>query len=132
MNKPTYNVLCAEGGGMRGLSSVEYCGGLISFAQRRFGSDINDFGKLFDLIVGTSTGAIIGSGLAAGVSLDKISRLYVEYGNQIFPAPLPKSRLKLLFHNRARKNKRGAAALGKVLRETFGDQTLFQLYQDRD
>ena len=63
MNGQTIRVLSIDGGGMRGLFSSAYLEGIVKLANNKYGVDINDFGKQFDLIVGTSTGAIIGSSL---------------------------------------------------------------------
>lgn len=38
----------------------------------------------FDLIGGTSTGAIIASALALGWTVDRIEKLYLKLGNSIF------------------------------------------------
>ena len=100
MNDQTIRVLSIDGGGMRGLFSSTYLEGLIKLAKNRFGTDINDFGKQFDLIVGTSTGAIIGCGLAAGIPLEIISSFYADHGKEIFPEQLPKSKFKLMFLRR--------------------------------
>ena len=131
MNGQTIRVLSIDGGGMRGLFSSAYLEGIVKLANNKYGVDINDFGKQFDLIVGTSTGAIIGSGLAAGIPLEIISSLYADHGEEIFPKQLPKSKFKLLFHRRKEINKKGEAVLKKILTETFGSLTLGEVYQER-
>ncbi len=82
-------VLSIDGGGMRGLYTAAY---LLSLAQRYAvtrGEAALDIGRGFDLITGTSTGAIIACALAAGVSLDRVAALYRERGPEIFPLKLP-------------------------------------------
>lgn len=131
MNDNTYRVLSIDGGGMRGLFSVTYLEGLINLAKRRYNVDLCDFGKEFNLIVGTSTGSILGGALAAGVSLSDVSSLYTSYGEKIFRKKLPSNKLALLFHQRAKLNKEGDKALQTALEAAFGQMTLASLYRDR-
>ena len=131
MNNESYRVLSVDGGGMRGLFSCSYLQGMVATGNKRFNLDLNDLGKKFDLIVGTSTGAILGAGLAAGIPLSDICDLYTEFGSKIFPEKLPESKPKLLFHNRPKLNKNGDEALRGVLQSKFSDLTFSRLYKDR-
>lgn len=116
---------------MRGLYSCAYLRGMVDTGKAKYGAELVDFGKKFDLIVGTSTGAILGSGLAAGIPLSDICDLYTECGPGIFPEKLPDAPVKLVFHPRSKLNERGDAALRKALAGKFNDLTLGQLYQNR-
>ena len=59
-------VLSLDGGGMRGVYSAEYLAALSdAFAKKRNVAEL-DLGGAFDLVVGTSTGAILACGIAAG------------------------------------------------------------------
>lgn len=70
-------VLSIDGGGIRGyLPSL-----LLAEVERRAGRPVS---QLFDLVVGTSTGAIIGIGLATGKSAAELSEFYPRYGRRIF------------------------------------------------
>lgn len=129
--KLSYRVLSIDGGGMRGLYSCAYLQGMISSATKRFNSNFDDLGKQFDLIVGTSTGAILGTGLAVGIPLTDICSLYTENGSNIFPEKLPDSKRKLLFHNRKALNETGDIALRKALESKLSDITFQRLYRDR-
>lgn len=74
-----FRVLSLYGGGMRGLYTASL---LETLAQRfdKFKTVDPDLGKVFDLICGTSTGAILASALALGISLKKVQGLYIEKG----------------------------------------------------
>jgi patatin-like phospholipase/acyl hydrolase len=70
-------VLSIDGGGIRGyLPAI-----VLAEIERRAGKPV---GQLFDLIVGTSTGAIIGIGVAAGQSAAELAEFYPRYGRKIF------------------------------------------------
>ena len=134
-NRPKcLRVLSIDGGGMRGLYTVAY---LESLAQRYAvtrGEAGLDIGKGFDLITGTSTGAIIACALAADVSLDRISALYRKHGPEIFPIKLPKKagvNLVWQLWKRPRYLKAGTAALEDSLHAVLGDTTLGNIWQDR-
>jgi hypothetical protein len=128
-----FRVLAIDGGGMRGLYTAHYLSLLAqNFAQRR-GLAALDLGRAFDLIVGTSTGAIIGTALAAGIPPATIARFYQEHGNRIFPRKVPTSILGFLrdLASRPRHLKRGQRALRSALTDSFGEETLGALYARR-
>jgi predicted patatin/cPLA2 family phospholipase len=80
-----YRVLSLDGGGMRGIYTAAFLDHLINQFARTRGVECLDLGKGFDLIVGTSTGAIVGSALAVGRPMADIVKLYRCHGRQIFP-----------------------------------------------
>ena len=59
----SFKILSLDGGGVKGYLSVLMLEKLEKGLQRKF-NDTKAIGERFDLIVGTSTGGIIGSGLA--------------------------------------------------------------------
>lgn len=84
-----FRVLSLDGGGMRGTYTATYLNRVATaFARRRLVTGL-DVGKAFDLITGTSTGAIIACGLALGVPLVQMVELYRKHGPAIFPRKLP-------------------------------------------
>jgi patatin-like phospholipase/acyl hydrolase len=86
-----FRVLSIDGGGMRGIYSAAYLASLErAFCERRRCHGL-DIGKAFQLIVGTSTGAIIGCALAKGKSPNEIINLYRSHGTRIFPRKMPSS-----------------------------------------
>ncbi len=128
-----FRVLSIDGGGFRGL----YTATLLNTLARRFSenSDVPlDIGKKFDLIVGTSTGGILACALAAGIPINDISNIYVKHGKDIFSNPQPENKLKLLFWGCAnkRKNSCDAGKLNAILKSTFSDTTIKQIYTNRN
>jgi patatin-like phospholipase/acyl hydrolase len=72
-----FRVLAVDGGGIRGYIPALVLAEIEKRAKM-------PAAKLFDLIVGTSTGGIIGIGVAAGMSADELARFYPDYGRRIF------------------------------------------------
>lgn len=129
-----YRVLSIDGGGMRGLYTATYLDRLLTMsAEKRKVAPI-DFGAAFDLIVGTSTGAIIGLALAAGVPLSEVSALYESWGSRIFRRKMPDSLSSLLrdFLPRKRALAEGAVELRQVLSNTFGEMRLGDILSQRE
>ncbi len=125
-----FRVLSLDGGGIRGL----YTASFLNCLSKRFepNNDL-DVGKAFDLIVGTSTGAILSCGLAYGVPLKKIIELYRKDGKFIFKNPVPHSKMfkflwtvKNLFYS-ANEN----VSLKRSLENVFGETTIKEIYENR-
>lgn len=119
---------------MRGLYTASYLASLAqryAVTRRVTGLDI---GGGFELIVGTSTGAIIACALAAGIPLGRVVSLYRNFGRQIFPCKLPERMgVSLAWQacNRPRHLKAGTAALENALRTELGDATMGSVWKDR-
>ena len=127
-------VLSVDGGGVRGIYAAAYLDELEqAFAARRAVPGL-DIGKAADLIVGTSTGAIIGCGLAKGLTPAELVQLYQRHAPAIFPKRLP-SKLSLdLFQQlftRPRHLERGDRALRTALTHLFQKTTLRELWELR-
>ncbi len=129
-SKEIFRVLSIDGG-MRGYYSAAYLDRLSNLAVQRFGHKGIDLGKQFQMIVGTSTGAIVGAGLLTGMPANRIMSFYSSYGKQIFPQQLPSKCLSFLWHRRKKLNKRGEAALRNALVEAFGEMTLGEVFEKR-
>lgn len=70
-------ILAMDGGGMKGLAMVH----MLKDIERRAGKPI---WQLFDMIVGTSTGAMLGIELGVmKFSLDKCAQIYRNLGHQV-------------------------------------------------
>lgn len=127
-----YRVLSLDGGGMRGIYTAAYLHGMVNAFSARRRVNYLDFGQGFDLIVGTSTGAMIGCALAKGVRMDEVVKLYHEYGPRIFEQQIYDGwKVLLNFFGRSSKLKRGAEALEEGLESIFGQMTLGELYDTR-
>lgn len=77
-------ILALDGGGIRGLLTVQMLKRIESMIRERSGNDKMVLGDYFDLIGGTSTGAIIASALALGWDVARIEKIYRELGDSIF------------------------------------------------
>ncbi len=141
MCKEPFRVLTIDGGGMRGLYTVSVLHALAKRFAQDSGSKDLDIGQGFDLVVGTSTGAILATAIAAGVPLDKISNLYEKRGPDIFTDPVPPYGKTLSLRHKARfwcwtsrhlcRAGNSNQELQSALYEIFGSQTFGELYKRR-
>lgn len=130
-----FRVLSIDGGGMRGIYSATVLSAMErSFKEKRGIPQGLDIGKAFDLIVGTSTGAIIGCGLAHGVSPETMAELYIENGPAIFPTKMPATPLQLSRRSLSWSKglKDGDLALTTALKGVFGDTTVLDIWKNRE
>jgi uncharacterized protein len=108
-------ILALDGGGIRGMISL----GVLRQLERKLaertgrGADfrLSDF---FDLVGGTSTGAIIAAGLARRMSVEEISSFYRDFGTTAFSRRKLWMRWQTLY---------GDGELAETLRNTFGRDT---------
>lgn len=78
-------ILALDGGGTLGVVELAFLARIEALLRARAGGDpAFRLGDWFDLIGGTSTGAIIAAGLATGMSVAEITRVYLELGPQAF------------------------------------------------
>lgn len=78
-----FKILSIDGGGIRGIIPAKILFELEEDVQKRDGKDAR-LCDYFDLICGTSTGAIIALGLALGMAAKDILKLYQTHGEDIF------------------------------------------------
>lgn len=78
-------ILALDGGGIRGALTLGFLEKIEATLRQRHGNDpdfrLSDY---FDLIGGTSTGAIIATCLALGMKASEVKRLYLDLGGVIF------------------------------------------------
>lgn len=78
-------ILALDGGGLRGVLSLGFLAKIESLLRQRHGNDEGfRLAHYFDLIAGTSTGAIIAAALAKGLTVDEIARHYMRIGKEVF------------------------------------------------
>jgi predicted acylesterase/phospholipase RssA len=110
-------ILALDGGGIRGVLTLEYLQYMEDILRRRAGDDptfrLCDY---FDLIGGTSTGSIIAAGLALGFSVERLRRLYRDLASTVFQRPF--YRLGFIASKFPR------APLERALRDQMGDVTV--------
>ena len=106
MDEKTFNVLTIDGGGLRGM----YAASIILNMEQKLGINFKDE---FDLIAGTSTGAIIAAGLAIGLPAQSIVDLYMEKGEFIFKKNFGGGVVTPKYNNNN---------LKQVLEDVFGDK----------
>jgi len=77
-------ILSLDGGGIRGIISIGFLERIESQLRERNGSPDLLLCDYFDLIVGTSTGAIIAVCIALGMDTATIKNLYLEIGSNSY------------------------------------------------
>jgi predicted acylesterase/phospholipase RssA len=109
-------LLALDGGGIRGLISIELLAEIERTLGKRLGAGpgfvLADY---FDYIAGTSTGGIIAALLALGLPVAKVREFYVEQGRDMFRRPFAPWRF---FRSLYRESN-----LSAVLQSIFGPET---------
>ncbi|HKW37774.1 MAG TPA: patatin-like phospholipase family protein [Burkholderiales bacterium] len=77
-------LLSLDGGGIRGLLTIEILARIESIVRERSGNRSLVLADYFDYIAGTSTGAVIGTLLSLGRPVDEIRRIYLDCGRMMF------------------------------------------------
>ena len=111
-----FRILSLDGGGVRGAFSVA----VLAQLEQALGKPIADH---FDLIAGTSTGAIIGVALALGAPARRIREFYEKEGPEIFPTSLWRQRVGASLRHLVRPKHR-PQRLQAALQAILGDKVL--------
>jgi predicted acylesterase/phospholipase RssA len=127
-----YRVLSLDGGGMRGIYTAAFLDRLVTQFARTRGVDGLDLGKGFDLITGTSTGAIVGCALAVGRPMSEIVKMYRDHGRQIFPHRIKgtASAIWRMFVG-GRYVRKGDKVLRKALTDVLKETTMLDVFERR-
>lgn len=84
-------ILALDGGGIRGLITIETLALMEAELRKKCGKPNLVLSDFFDFVAGTSTGAVIGTCIAMGMSIDEVRKFYLDSGKQMFdPASLLK------------------------------------------
>jgi uncharacterized protein len=116
-------ILTLDGGGIRGLISAIW---LEALQQRLLAVGKGGVRDHFDLIAGSSTGALIATGLASGVTPRELTVLYQHFGDEVFPGAAARlwSRFTRTFTQGLSAPRYSPEGLETVLRRVFGTRTL--------
>ncbi|NEO87346.1 MAG: patatin-like phospholipase family protein [Spirulina sp. SIO3F2] len=125
----TFKILTLDGGGMRGVLSAQLLTHIEAVLLQQTGQRLHEY---FDLIAGTSTGAILASGIAVGKGGEQLVQLYLKQGRRIFPytglgSYFSPKRLGLILQHGLSAPKFSNHGLQQVLREQFGQRRLNEL-----
>src|SRR5258708_33190060 len=105
-------LLACDGGGIRGIISVEILARIESELRNNRGNPKLVLGDYFDYVAGTSTGAIIATLIALGHSADEIPDFYLRSGAEM----LHQARLWQVFRTKFESDK-----LSEMLRDLIGE-----------
>ena len=114
-------VLALDGGGLRGIIALGYLEAIESVLRRRSGRPEMVLSEYFDLVGGTSTGALIATLIALGRPVADIKQTYIEFAHQAFQLD---SHGGLGPLGRLLGNRYAAAPLESILRSTLGEMPL--------
>jgi hypothetical protein len=104
-------LLALDGGGIRGLLTLGILEHLEALLKQKAVQSLPEY---FDYIAGTSTGAIIGAGLARGLSVAELIDFYTACGEDMFESSRLWQRVKFFY---------SADPLKAKLQEVFGATT---------
>lgn len=111
-------ILALDGGGLRGVLTLGILARMEAQLAERHGSRDGNFrlAHYFDLIAGTSTGAIIAAGLAKGMSVQALVDQYMRLGHKVFQ--------RSFFRQGVLRAKYDHALLSQELQRVYGEKTL--------
>lgn len=107
-------LLACDGGGIRGIISIEVLARIESELRKSSGNPKLVLADYFDYVGGTSTGAIIATLIALGYSIDETRDFYLRSGTEMFH----KARLWERFRTKFEDDK-----LSQMLRDVIGPDT---------
>ena len=82
-------ILALDGGGLRGILTLGILQKIENILRDRHGNDSGfRLCHYFDLIAGTSTGAIIAATLAMGWTVEQVRKKYMDLGKTVFERSL--------------------------------------------
>lgn len=109
-----HKLLACDGGGIRGIISIEILARIEAVLRKATGRPELVLADYFDYVAGTSTGAIIATLVALGLSMEKIREFYLRSGAEMFQAAHLWERLRTRFED---------DNLTRMLKEVTGEET---------
>ncbi|MBE9004333.1 patatin-like phospholipase family protein [Fortiea sp. LEGE XX443] len=121
-----FRILSLDGGGIRGVVAAT----ILAAIEQQINQPLHEY---FDLIAGTSTGAILATAIATGRSSQDIIDLYTQKGSTIFPyrSLFSLQRIPLILKYGISAPKFSDSGLIQVLKENLGETTLFDIPSPR-
>ncbi|MBD2770629.1 patatin-like phospholipase family protein [Iningainema tapete] len=117
-----FRILSLDGGGIRGIISAR----ILAEIEQQINQPLNEY---FNLVAGTSTGAILAAAIALGRSSQEIVELYKQKSSIIFPyrSRFSLARIPLILKHGLSAPKFSDNGLIQVLKQAFGNTTLFDV-----
>ena len=118
---------------MRGIYTAAFLDRLVTQQAKRAGVGEMDLGLGFDLICGTSTGAIIGCAAAIGCPPSRVVDFYRGHGAAVFPHRIKGTTRSVVYRafNHRRFVRAGDRSLRSALAELFGEVTVLDVFEKR-
>ncbi|MDQ6700384.1 MAG: patatin-like phospholipase family protein, partial [Acidobacteriota bacterium] len=107
-------LLALDGGGIRGVIALEVLERVEEILRKKLARPDAVLADYFDYIAGTSTGAIIATCLALGMTVDAVREFYIASGPDMFS----EAGFLRRFHNRYDREQ-----LANQLQDVFGETT---------
>ena len=107
-------ILTLDGGGIRGMMTVEVLAGIEKILRDSLKNDKLVLADWFDFFAGTSTGAIIAACLSIGMPADEIRSFYIGSGKEMFDKASILKRFRYQYED---------DKLAEKLRDVFGADT---------
>lgn len=101
-------LLCIDGGGIRGIFAIT----ILQALEEEVGHPV---GEIFDVVAGTSTGAIIAASVSLNKNMSEIYESYKHFGGKIFTRQAKVGLFKSVYSDRS---------LRHLLKKAFGEVTL--------
>ena len=109
-------ILALDGGGIRGMITVEILAGIEEMLRNALGREDFVLADYFDYVAGTSTGAIIATCVSLGMPVAKIREFYINSGKEMFDKAFILKRFRYKYEDEK---------LSDMLREVVGGDTTF-------
>ena len=122
-NKRPHKLLALDGGGMRGVITIEILAEIEQLLQHALGRDDSFvLADYFDYVAGTSTGAILATCLSLGWRVERLRQFYHTKGKEMFDRASLFQRFRTKFN---------AEPLAALLQQEIGPETTWAATNSR-